>query len=73
MDSQTGDLYSSRTAAQEFFERAGLSEEETSIRMSDIVEISGTEKAVGSISDDVKEAHRRKNKAARKSRKKNRK
>jgi len=73
MDSRTGDLYSSRTEAQEFFERTGLSEEETRVRMSNLVEISGTEKAVGSISDDVKEAHRRKNKTARKSRKKNRK
>ncbi len=73
MDSQTGDLYSSKKAAQDFFERARLSEKERNDRMNDIVEISGSEKAVKSISDAVKAAHRRKDKVARNSRKKNRK
>ncbi len=41
--------------------------------MNDIVEISGSEKAVKSISNAVKAAHRRKDKVARKARKKNRK
>ncbi len=73
MDSQTGDLYSSKKAAQDFFERARLSEKERNDRMNDIVEISGSENAVKSISDAVKAAHRRRDKVARKARKKNRK
>jgi hypothetical protein len=73
MDSSTGKLYPSIEAARENFEQLGMSAEETNVHMNDLVEITGTEKAVGSISDAVKANRRRKDKEARKSRKKNRK
>ncbi len=72
MDSHTGELYASLGEAQEAFKKSGMSAEETAIRMKDFVEITGTEKAVKSISDAIKANRRRKDKAARKSRKKNR-
>ncbi len=72
MDSKTGEMYLSIEAAREAIEKEGKSEKETNARMRDIVQVSGSEKAVKSISDAVKADRRRKNKAARKSRKQNR-
>ncbi len=72
MDARTGQVYPSLTLAQEAIEKEGKSEKDTNARMKDLVEISGTEKSIKSISDAVKADRRRKNKAARKSKKKNR-
>jgi hypothetical protein len=73
MDSKTGQLYPSIDDAKKAFESLGMAAKEASTRMNDVVEITGTEEAVQSISDSVKADRRRKNKAARKARKRNRK
>lgn len=62
MDSQTGNLYSSKEEAK----KAG-------VREKDIILLSGTPEAIKSVSDTVKKNHnRKKNKAAKAARKKNR-
>ncbi len=73
MDSKTGDLYPSIKEARIAFGNIGGTAKEA--RMNDLVEISGTEKAVKSISASVKadRNRKRKNKEARNSRRKNRK
>ncbi len=71
MDSTSGEVYSSINDARKAFENAGLSAKETKARMDDLVEITGNEEAVQSISDTIKKDRRRKNKAARKARKRN--
>ncbi len=71
MDSTSGELYSSTNEARKAFENMGLSAKETKARMDDLVEITGNEEAVQSISDTVKKDRRRKNKAERKARKRN--
>ncbi len=71
MDSTSGELYSSTNEARKAFENMGMSAKETKARMNDLVEITGNEEAVQSISDTVKKDRRRKNKAERKARKRN--
>ncbi len=71
MDSTSGKLYPSFNDARIDFENKGMSEEEINEHMDNLVEISGTEKAVRSISDAAKSDRRRKNKTARKARKRN--
>ncbi len=71
MDSTSGKLYPSFNDARIDFENKGMSEEEINEHMDNLVEISGTEKAVQSISDTLKKDRRRKNKAERKARKRN--
>jgi hypothetical protein len=73
MDSRTGEIYPSINDAKKAFESFGMAAKEVTARMNDLVEVSGTEEAVQSISDSVKADRRRKNKAARKARKRNRK
>ncbi len=79
MDPKTGDLYPSiEEARRDILGNPKITEAEANLRVNDLVEITGTEKAVKSVSAAVKADRRRKdnhhkNKEARNSRKKNRK